>query len=84
MAIIAAFSDVEIALNTLAGIDARMTAEAEVLRQAQRALDLAENRYRAGADTLLVLLDAQRTRYSAHDDAVQLNMLRLQASGCFV
>lgn len=80
MAIIAAFSDVEIALNTLAGIDAQITAQAEVLRQAQRALDLAENRYRAGADTLLVLLDAQRTRYSAHDDAVQLNMLRLQAS----
>lgn len=47
---------------------------------AQRALALAESRYRAGAETLLTLLDAQRTLYAAQDASAQLNALRLQAS----
>ncbi len=79
-AIVAAFADVELALNAVVGIDAQATAQAEELAQAQRALTLAERRYRAGAETLLTLLDAQRTLYAAQDAAVQLKAQRLQAS----
>lgn len=78
-AIVAAFCDVEVALNAAAGLDAQAAAQAEELAQAQRALTLAEARYRAGAETLLVLLDSQRTLYAAQDAAVQLKALRLRA-----
>lgn len=80
LAIIAAFGDVEVALNTVTGIEAQRIAQQEELKQAQRALTLAESRYRAGAETLLTLLDAQRTLYAAQDIAAQLTMLRLQAA----
>lgn len=79
-AIIAAFGDVEVALNAVTGIEVQRIAQQEELKQAQRALTLAESRYRAGAETLLTLLDAQRTLYAAQDTSVQLNTLRLQAS----
>lgn len=79
-AIVSAFADVETALNAVAGVDAQAAAQAEELAQAQRALALAESRYRAGAETLLTLLDAQRTLYAAQDAAVQLKALRLQAA----
>lgn len=79
-AIVAAFADTEVALNAVAGIAAQSAAQAEELAQARRALTLAERRYRAGADSLLTLLDAQRTLYAAQDGAVQLQALGLQAS----
>ncbi len=79
-AIVAAFGDVEVALNAVTGIEAQRIAQQEELKQAQRALTLAESRYRAGAETLLTLLDAQRTLYSAQDATAQLNTLRLQAA----
>ncbi|MFC7289008.1 efflux transporter outer membrane subunit [Herminiimonas glaciei] len=79
-AIVAAFGDVETALNAVAGIDAQRIAQEEELRQAQRAFNLAESRYRAGAETSLTLLDAQRTLYAAQDAAAQLRTLRLQAA----
>lgn len=79
-AIVAAFGDVETALNAVAGIDAQRSAQEEELRQAQRAFNLAESRYRAGAETSLTLLDAQRTLYAAQDAAAQLRTLRLQAA----
>lgn len=78
-AIVAAFGDVEVALNTTAGLQAQTLAQQEELLQAQRALALAENRYRAGAESLLTLLDAQRTLYAAQDLGVQLKLARLQA-----
>ncbi|WP_376780243.1 TolC family protein [Stutzerimonas nitrititolerans] len=43
------------------------------------ALQLAERRYRAGADDLLTLLDAQRILYEAEDRSVQLRLARLQS-----
>lgn len=79
-AIVAAFADAEVALNAVAGVAAQSAAQAEELAQAQRALTLAERRYRAGADSLLTLLDAQRTLYAAQDAAVQLQAQGLQAS----
>ncbi len=78
-AIVTAFGDVETALNAQIGSDAQATAQAEELRQARSAARLAESRYRAGAETLLTLLDAQRTLYAAQDAAVQAQLARLRA-----
>lgn len=79
-AVVAAFGDVATALDAVAGLDRQRDAQAEELRQAQRAFTLAQSRYKAGAETLLVLLDAQRALYAAQDAAVQLKAQRLQAS----
>ncbi|CAD5108467.1 efflux transporter outer membrane subunit [Zestomonas carbonaria] len=78
--IVAAFADVEISLNGIRGLDAQMAAQDERLRRAREAFELAEARYRAGAETLLILLDAQRTLYAAQDQQVRLRQARLQAS----
>ena len=66
----AAVGDVELALQSLAGAHAQRAAQAQVVEQAAR---LAQSRYRAGAETLLTLLDAQRTLYAAQDMAAQLH-----------
>ncbi|MDN6858123.1 efflux transporter outer membrane subunit [Pseudomonas sp. CAN2814] len=79
-AIITAFGEVESGLDAIAGLDARQQAQAEQVRQAERAFELANSRYRAGAEDLLVLLDAQRTLYAAQDALASLRQLRLQAS----
>lgn len=79
-AILAAFGDVETALNAVEGLDAQRNAQQETLKQARRALNLAEVRYRAGAENSMTLLDAQRTLYAAQDGAAQLQTLRLQAA----
>lgn len=79
-AIVAAVGDAEVALQAVAGTDAQTTAQAQVLEQAQQAHALAQVRYRAGADTLLTLLDAQRTLYAAQDNAALLRQARLMAS----
>ncbi len=78
-AIVAAWADVEAALDAAAGADAQRAALADELAQARRALALAESRYRAGAETLLVLLDAQRVLNAAQDAELQLLLARLQA-----
>ena len=78
-AIIGAFADAETALQAITGIDAQASAQADELLQARRAAQLSELRYRAGAETLLVLLDAQRVLYAAQDLDVQLRQARLQA-----
>jgi len=79
-AIVAAVGDAEVALQAVAGTDAQTAAQAQVLEQAQQAHALAQVRYRAGADTLLTLLDAQRTLYAAQDNAALLRQARLIAS----
>lgn len=79
-AIVSAFADVERALNAIAGVQAQQHAQQEELAQARRALALAESRYRAGAETLLVVLDTQQTLYAAQDEAAQLQVARLRAA----
>lgn len=78
--IVAAFRDVEIALSAAVGIHAQQQAQTEERLQARQALTLAESRYRAGEETLLVLLDAQRTLYAAQDATVLLQLEKLAAS----
>ncbi|MCZ7564644.1 MAG: efflux transporter outer membrane subunit [Burkholderiales bacterium] len=79
-AILAALADVE---NALAATGRNAQAEAlqrEVRTQAAEALRLAEIRYRAGADDLLVVLDAQRTLFQAQDQLAQARRARLQTA----
>lgn len=79
-AIINAFSDVELALNLINGLEQQAQAQALELENAERAFALAESRYRAGAETLLTMLDTQRTLFAAQDLKLQLRQLRLQSS----
>ncbi|MGE8496939.1 MAG: efflux transporter outer membrane subunit [Pseudomonas sp.] len=77
--IVEAFADVQIALNAGNGVEAQWQAQQDVQAQAERALQLAERRYQAGADDLLNLLDAQRTLYAAEDQSALLRLARLQS-----
>lgn len=79
-AIVAAFGDVERALNAVQGADAQLAASREEVDAAQQALALAESRYRAGAETFLTVLSAQQTLFAAQDSAATLRLARLQAS----
>lgn len=79
-AIVTAFGDVEAALVAIDTLDRERSFRRHRLDQAETALRLAESRYRAGAETLLVVLDAQRTRYAAQADLLDLTQNRLQAS----
>ncbi|WP_338579397.1 efflux transporter outer membrane subunit [Pseudomonas sp. ML2-2023-6] len=78
--IISAFADVEKALNSASGLDQQRQWQDEELKQAQRAFDIAQSRYTAGAEGLLTVLQTQSTLYQAQDQSVQLRMARLQAS----
>ncbi|MGH6946727.1 MAG: efflux transporter outer membrane subunit [Kiloniellales bacterium] len=79
-AVISAFGDVEDALIALDRSGAEETLRIQALEQARLAYQLAETRYRAGAEDLLTVLDAQRSLYQAEDAVVQTRAGRLQAS----
>jgi outer membrane protein, multidrug efflux system len=78
--IIAAFADVEAALNRINGLDQQIIAQAEALENAERAFTFAQSRYQAGAETMLNLLDTERTLFTAQDVNLQIRQQRLQAS----
>lgn len=79
-AILRALADVENALAAIRHSAREEQLQREVLEASSRALELAERRYRAGADTLLDVLDAQRTRFQAEDQLAQLRLTRLRAA----
>lgn len=74
------FADVQMSLDAVTGTQAQWEAQAEALAQANRAFALAEVRYREGAETVLSLLDAQRSLYAAQDAAVRRQAERLLAA----
>ncbi|MBC3473981.1 MULTISPECIES: efflux transporter outer membrane subunit [Pseudomonas] len=78
--ILASFADVEKALNAIHGVDRQRQWQDEQVQQARLAFDLAQQRYGAGAETLLTVLETQRTLYEAQDQQAQLRLARLQAS----
>lgn len=79
-AVLAALADVESALAA-ASRNARTEAlQQQILVEARRALQLAEVRYREGADDLITMLDAQRTLFQAQDQLAQIHLARLQAA----
>ncbi|ATE61074.1 efflux transporter outer membrane subunit [Thauera sinica] len=76
-AILTALKEVEDALANTERDANQETAQREIVAEAQRALRLAELRYREGADDLLSVLDAQRTLFGAQDQLAQLRLARL-------
>jgi NodT family efflux transporter outer membrane factor (OMF) lipoprotein len=79
-AILAAFEDVEQALAGTSRLGQQEQLQSEVEARSQDALRLAQIRYRAGADDLLTVLDAQRTLFAAQDQLAQIQLNRLQAA----
>lgn len=77
--VIAAFADTEDALVALRQLARQQTLQEQAVAQAQRAFELADARFRAGAVDLLTVLDAQRSLFSARDQFVQIRSARLQA-----
>ena len=77
--IVQAYMDVEGVLAQLQSLDAQAQIMELEWEQAKLAFQLAEARYRSGSETLLSLLDAQRTLYAAQDVRVSLMQSRLQS-----
>ncbi|MDR1854266.1 MAG: efflux transporter outer membrane subunit [Azoarcus sp.] len=75
--ILTSLKEVEDALSNAARDAHQEEAQTQILAEAERSLHLAEIRYREGADDLLAVLDAQRTRFSAQDQLAQLRLARL-------
>lgn len=78
--IVAALADVEAALNAHVSIEQQQVVQQEEVLQAREAAAIAEARYRAGAEDLLVVLDAQRTLYAAQEQQAELQTARLLLS----
>lgn len=75
-AIQSAFSDVNKALAVRARIDERLDAQTAATGAAQTSLDLSQARYRAGADSYLTLMTAQRTLYASQSALIGLKALK--------
>jgi len=78
--ILAGFADVEKALNAIDGVEQQRQWQDKEVQEARTAFDLAQQRYAAGAETLLSVLETQRTLYLAQDQQAQLHLARLQGS----
>ncbi|MFZ6769393.1 efflux transporter outer membrane subunit [Undibacterium sp. Di26W] len=78
-AVLAALADVDTALAASHRMQLQESLLQAYLQETEQALHLSEIRYRAGADDLLVLLDAQRSRFQAQDQLTQIRLSRLQA-----
>jgi outer membrane protein TolC len=76
-AVLSAFADVEQALAGTTRLGQQEQLQNGVQTRAQESLRLAEIRYRAGADDLLTVLDAQRTLFSAQEQLAQIELNRL-------
>ena len=79
-AIYAALKEVEDALGNLSSSRGQEQAQLAIRDEAQRALRLAELRYREGADDVTTVLDAQRTLFTSLDQLAQLRLARLSAA----
>jgi multidrug efflux system outer membrane protein len=78
--VLTALKEVEDALSNVGRYRDQEQAQMAIRDEAQRSLDLSQRRYRAGADGLSAVIDAQRTLYSAQDQLVQYRLSRLGAA----
>lgn len=79
-AVRSALKEVDDALGN-ADVGARQElSQQETVAQARRSLELAELRYREGADDLLSVLDSQRVLFQAQDSLIQVRLARLNAA----
>lgn len=77
-AVLASLADVDSALAASNRSQVQEALLQASLQESDQALRLSEVRYRVGADDLLVLLDAQRSRYQVQDQLTQIRLSRLQ------
>lgn len=77
--VIAAFADVQKALQAVANLVRQQAAQDVVVAQSRRAFALVSAQYRAGAEDLLTVLDTQRVLYAAEDQLEQIKLARLLA-----
>lgn len=75
-AIQTAFSEVANGLAIRAQIDERLSAQRAIVSASQRSVELANARFRAGLDSYLTLLIAQRTLYAAQQNLINLENVR--------
>lgn len=78
--ILTSLQEVENALVSLESAREQEDLLEEASEQADRALEIAEIRYQAGADDLLAVLDAQQQQLSARDSLVRARQQRLTNS----
>ena len=77
--VLSAFRDAENALSGADLYNRQYQLAVEALAQANRAYQLAEARYRAGAADFITVLDSQRSVFQASDAVAQANLARLSA-----
>ncbi len=70
--VLQAFGDVEGQLSSLSSLREQSSSVGEALVSARRSAELADKRYRAGEDSYLTLLDAQRSQLSVERQALQV------------
>ncbi|GHC94611.1 hypothetical protein GCM10007320_46670 [Pseudorhodoferax aquiterrae] len=75
-----ALKEVEDSLSNIARNRSQEQSQRAIRDEAQRALALAELRYREGVEDLLSTLDAQRTLFLAQDSLAQQRLARLTAA----
>ncbi|WP_369942451.1 efflux transporter outer membrane subunit [Xanthomonas medicagonis] len=73
-AIQSAFADVADTLAQRDQLDAQLAAQQALVEATRRSHDLAEARYRVGADGYLQVLDAQRSLFAAQQDLIALRL----------
>ncbi|MFT3804299.1 MAG: efflux transporter outer membrane subunit [Burkholderiaceae bacterium] len=78
--VVAAFADVQAALNQRDGYRRQARVQADELALARESLRLAESRYRAGAESMLTLLTAQRALQLAEDEEIALRIAQSHAA----
>lgn len=78
--ILTALQETENALGNLALSQQQLDKQQEIVADAERALAIIDSRYRAGAEELLTLLDAQRTLFSAQEQEVSLQQSQFIAT----
>lgn len=74
---LSAFGEVETALDAQVQLRERAERQVDATEQARAARDLAEQRYGAGIDTILSVLDAQRRQLEAESQLLSVRRLQL-------
>jgi multidrug efflux system outer membrane protein len=78
--VIAALSEVDVALGQIRSLDEQQRLKTTELEQARQAYDLSEIRYKSGAEDFVTVLDTQRALADVQNDLGLLKLRRLQAT----
>ena len=78
--VISALSEVDTALGQIRSLDEQQRLKTTELEQARQAYDMAEIRYKLGAEDFMTVLDTQRALSDVQNDMGLLKLRRLQAT----